>query len=135
MLGFLCILVQLLISLLFSPETVIIPRRKVCDFFFCLLNCFMTLLSMTDFLNSKPLAHAIVSWLFFVSSQVFWGCKYFCAGSPFPAYVVVGLLDILRKVPLVANNLKVGFRGTCERLVCRTDKDKIRASRQLKRLE
>lgn len=90
MLWLLSIPVQLLISLLFLPQTVVIPRSKVCNFFSFAQLCFMTLFPMTGFLNRKPLAHGIVSLHFFVSSQVFWGCESFCAGSPFPAYVIVG---------------------------------------------
>lgn len=66
-----------------------------CDFFFSFPQlCFMTLFPMTDFLNSKLLAHDIMvfyhSFFFCLIPSFFGVWVFFCAGSPFPACVIAG---------------------------------------------
>lgn len=86
----------------------------------------MTLLSITDFLKSKLLTYGIVYGILCLTPSFSGVMRLFLysaqsAGTPFPVCVSAGPSDVLRKVHGVGNDSKVGFRGSCETLDCRSD--------------
>jgi len=116
----LCIPVKLLISPLL-PDTVVTWYTSRVLFSFAQI-CIRTLLLIPDFLNSKLLSYGIAYGILWCFRGVrLFLCSAECR-NPFSSMCGCwSLRHAQKREHGVGNSLKVGFRGSCERLGCGCD--------------